>query len=67
MPPRQSVPDWRDLLNEAHDYIRATLGHQGLIPADEMVCMGREERDAAWQIHVLKLLPLLTVSDTKPE
>lgn len=39
-------PDWRDLLQDAQDHIRSALGDQALIPADEIVRMGREERDA---------------------
>ncbi len=39
-------PDWRDLLKDAQDHIRAALGDQTLIPADEIVRMGREEHDA---------------------
>ena len=43
---KQPGPDWRDLLKEAHDHIRTVLGDQVLIPADEIVRAGREERDA---------------------
>lgn len=43
---KQPEPDWRDLLKNAHDYIRSTLGDQVLTPADDIVRMGRDERDA---------------------
>ncbi len=43
---KQPEPDWRDLLKETHDHIRATVGDQILTPADEMIRLGREERDA---------------------
>ncbi len=43
---KQPEPDWRDLLRNAHDHIRSTLGDQVLTPADEMVRMAREERNA---------------------
>lgn len=46
MPLQQPELDWRDLLKEAHDHVRATLGGRVLTPADEMVRMGREQRDA---------------------
>lgn len=43
---QEHEPDWRDLLQDAQDHIRAALGDQALIPADEIVRMGREVRDA---------------------
>jgi prevent-host-death family protein len=43
---KQADPDWRDLLKDAHDHIRAAMGGQALTPPEEMIRLGRDARDA---------------------
>ena len=40
-----SPPDWRQLLKEAHDSIRAAVGNRKLPDPAEIIRQGREERD----------------------
>ena len=40
-----SPPDWRQLLKEAHESVRAALGNRQLPDPAEIIRQGREERD----------------------
>jgi prevent-host-death family protein len=40
-----SMPDWRQLLKEAHQSIRAAIGDRQLPDPAEMLRLAREERD----------------------
>jgi prevent-host-death family protein len=43
---RQEREDWRELVHQAREQIRAELGERPLPPPEEMIQQMREERDA---------------------